>query len=43
MKYNLTKKLKDIKKIYQNKYNKVFSCQYRRKDEAKRKGLGNFL
>ena len=32
-----------MKKQYQdkNKY-KVFSCQFRRKDEPKRKGMGNF-
>ena len=43
MKYNLTTKIRDIKKEFQNiKKYKVYSCQYRRKNEPYRKGLGKF-
>ena len=40
--FNLTKKVKYIKKAYRNDKFKVLSCCYRRKDESFRKGLGNF-
>ena len=44
MKYNLTTKIRDIKKEFQNiKKYKVYSIQYRLKDEPHRKGLGKFV
>ena len=44
MKYNLTTRIRDIKKEFQNiKKYKVYSIQYRLKDEPHRKGLGKFV